>query len=463
MQNGPNPEVKKYQFADLNKPLEQFNQTVTSQAELPELALISPAVADVQEQVLISDQDNASFVLDNAKADEAYSATLQITQAEGKSLQFLRIQIPQGLGLNFDPVTLALQGSPKLAGEHELLIHYRYPDDQGIRVARVSLLVIANPKSLWQTLPSDQTALYAKADQAAQYVVGKEFHLLAASKRGRSHAHVGSFREDDFSISYNDNDWCIAVVADGAGSCRYSRKASALICETAQSFIQQQLQNGQSLAIQQAAENFHRGRLDNVDLPRLNQLKALLRNELYLVLCYAAHAAVRKINDEVGIQESTGASYKDFSSTALITLCKRFSFGVLCAAYWVGDGAIALYRESSGVMLLGEVDSGEFSGQTRFLDAEQVTGEALMQRLRFELVDDMSALILLSDGVSDPMFETEARLKRDADWHQFWQQLNHAVKLDKEPGDQSKAEQLLNWLDFWSPGNHDDRTIAVIY
>lgn len=23
--------------------------------------------------------------------------------------------------------------------------------------------------------------------------------------------------------------------------------------------------------------------------------------------------------------------------------------------------------------------------------------------------------------------------------------------------------QLLRWMDFWSPGNHDDRTIAILY
>jgi hypothetical protein len=27
----------------------------------------------------------------------------------------------------------------------------------------------------------------------------------------------------------------------------------------------------------------------------------------------------------------------------------------------------------------------------------------------------------------------------------------------------SIKEKLLNWLDFWSPGNHDDRTIAILY
>ena len=27
----------------------------------------------------------------------------------------------------------------------------------------------------------------------------------------------------------------------------------------------------------------------------------------------------------------------------------------------------------------------------------------------------------------------------------------------------NRTFQLLDWLDFWSPGNHDDRTIAILY
>ena len=28
---------------------------------------------------------------------------------------------------------------------------------------------------------------------------------------------------------------------------------------------------------------------------------------------------------------------------------------------------------------------------------------------------------------------------------------------------EAAKDQLLNWLDFWAPGNHDDRTIAILY
>jgi hypothetical protein len=72
----------------------------------------------------------------------------------------------------------------------------------------------------------------------------------------------------------------------------------------------------------------------------------------------------------------------------------------------------------------------------------------------------MTALFLMTDGVSDPRFETDARLARPADWHALWQELNATLQLDDAVAGQE--QKLLDWLDFWSPGNHDDRTIAMI-
>jgi serine/threonine protein phosphatase PrpC len=60
--------------------------------------------------------------------------------------------------------------------------------------------------------------------------------MLAASQRGRSHAHKGDAREDDFFIATGEG-WCIAIVADGAGSAKYSRYGSQLICHTIGQFL----------------------------------------------------------------------------------------------------------------------------------------------------------------------------------------------------------------------------------
>ena len=84
----------------------------------------------------------------------------------------------------------------------------------------------------------------------------------------------------------------------------------------------------------------------------------------------------------------------------------------------------------------------------------------MLRRTRFTISQHMTALFLMTDGVSDPRFETDARLARPGDWHALWTELQAKLQLDDAaPG---QDQQLLDWLDFWSPGNHDDRTIALV-
>ena len=121
--------------------------------------------------------------------------------------------------------------------------------------------------------------------------------------------------------------------------------------------------------------------------------------------------------------------------------------------------------------MLGIPDEGEYSGQTRFLTMPDIVKDAtaVFERLRFSIEDDFTSIILMTDGVSDPMFETVNNLNDCEKWKEFYERLKTGFPEDEIGGvdltddnEQSK-DQLLNWLNFWSPGNHDDRTIAILY
>ena len=72
--------------------------------------------------------------------------------------------------------------------------------------------------------------------------------------------------------------------------------------------------------------------------------------------------------------------------------------------------------------------------------------------------NDVSHLILMTDGVSDPLFETDNGLRSDEKWTRLVDELNPVLT------DASIApERLGDWLNFFSTGNHDDRTIAVLW
>ena len=75
----------------------------------------------------------------------------------------------------------------------------------------------------------------------------------------------------------------------------------------------------------------------------------------------------------------------------------------------------------------------------------------------------------MTDGVSDPMFGTDANLNSIGQWNELWDKLQNGFPEDEIPGVDFSAgnveskDQLLNWLNFWVPGEHDDRTIAILY
>ena len=133
---------------------------------------------------------------------------------------------------------------------------------------------------------------------------------------------------------------------------------------------------------------------------------------------------------------------------------------------------MCIYNEhKQTAKLLGEPDEGEFSGQTRFLTMPEIFKDAasVFSRLRFSIEDDFTALMLMTDGVSDPMFETDRNLNDYSKWNEFWNKIKEGFPDDGIPGvdlrdDNPEAkDQLLRWMDFWSAGNHDDRTLAILY
>ena len=82
-------------------------------------------------------------------------------------------------------------------------------------------------------------------------------------------------------------------------------------------------------------------------------------------------------------------------------------------------------------------------------------------RTRCLWVDDFDCLMGMTDGVSDPMFETDNNLKKLELWEKLWLELKENV-INGKP-ESSRDDLLVKWLEFYKEGHHDDRTIALIY
>lgn len=366
-----------------------------------------------------------NFQLANAVVGKPYAEKPVLLTLSDKVVVIEAIDVRSEAGLEFDVRTGQLVGQPLISGEFDAHISY-YCLSQGGKTALTTVLsrfyINADPRSLWKNIPSDTQQLYAKPDSASQTIETSTIKILAASQRGRSHAHKGQARDDDFFINSGEN-WQIALVADGAGSAKYSRYGSQLICQTigkclsdllSQSFVLSDVENGFRAA--------------------LGESIAQLENE-----ALAQHTSI-----------------KDYASTVLAVVCfydvPQQEYVYLSLA--VGDGVIALYQPmTQQLQLLNQPVTGDYAGETCFVGKDSVLNIAsLMKVVRTKI---SIPCLLMTDGVSDAFFDSDNALKNANVWQALWQDLTQNQALVDE-------KKLLAWLDFWSAGNHDDRTIVII-
>lgn len=400
------------------------------------------------------------FQFPNASVGQAYNVAVEpLKPVPGLKVQL--IKVAEDFGLRFDIETSRLKGVPNKDGTFDIVVNFAVPGYQGEMTSQSRIIINPDPKSLWKNIPSDAHGLYAKPDEDGRFIEGTAgFTLVAGSKRGRSHAQKGTYRDDDFFIDSRVDGWQIAIVSDGAGSAKYSRRGSQIICQHGGKFLNATLDQGASANLDLLVEKWHEASSSGSgDADELHKL----RNGLYTTLGYTAFDAMKAILKEVESKQDAGAVAKDYSSTALLSLVKRFPFGVFCGAFAVGDGAIGVYMANGTPLLLSEPDGGEFSGQTRFLSNDTVSGEELSKRLRHALIPESAfkGLLLMTDGISDPFFQTDKGMEMSERWGDLIEQIEAGTDLSKRKPD--TADRLVDWLDFWSKGEHDDRTLAVIY
>ncbi|MEN8216012.1 MAG: PP2C family serine/threonine-protein phosphatase, partial [Pseudomonadota bacterium] len=384
------------------------------------------------------------FKLPNATVGKDYEEILYI-ESMG-NVEVIRIDGLDELGLRY--IQKRVQGSPSKAGEYPLSVHYHFPDSQYQRTAQqqtLNLVINNDPKKLWKNIPSDQNMKFWKQDEDKQEKEGQDgWKLVAASKRGRSHAHGGTCRDDDFVIISPNNVWHILAVSDGAGSSQYARKGAEIAVKRSTEILSSKLDEYDdeiSKLILECDEN-------------TDAVRQILYNKVFRQVIYETFMDIHNTAKENGYQ------YRDLYATLLIAAHKVVAGKHLVIAYWIGDGALALYKEKEYIKLLGENDSGEYAGQTRFLDKKAVDEQDIMSRIRFDCQDSMTALFLMTDGITDPIFDSDDNLRQLEYWDRFFHS-DIQKRLSEIPS--QTAQNLLDWLDFWSPGNHDDRTLALIY
>lgn len=390
--------------------------------------------------------------LPNGRAGQHYALCLDDVLALPEQVTLtLEDDAETGLVLTDDR---CLQGELSGAGTVQLIVAGRNAEGHDALLLTLRLAVIPSSRDLWKNLPSDPNAPYAKPDEdSARVMLPDGWQMAMASQRGRAHAHHGGQRDDHGIITQTDSGWQLLIVADGAGSCEFSRQGSRLAATAAANTLQGVLNDAeQASALEETVLAYWASEDRSTRIPQP------LVQRLQSTVITAVHQAHLAIHEEA---EASGHPIKAFSTTLLLALHKPTPQGHIVISFGVGDGAIAVLEQGGDIHLMNNADSGEHAGQTRFLDSalfQDVAG--LYQRLKVIVVEPLKSVVLATDGITDPKFSSDRELQDAGVWQNFFSTL--MPSLENVPNEGTR-EPLLDYLSFFIERHHDDRTLAVLF
>ena len=397
----------------------------------------------------------------NATVGKPYETRVDFDKLKWKDITQYEWEGLQEAGLRFDEQTKQITGIPTQSGDIKIKFKFKidvHPEDAPFNEKVITLIINPDPKSLWKNIESDKNDPYWKEDNVTEFAPLGDRYIIVSSKRGRSHANIGSFREDDFAFKDLENDWSIVVVADGAGSAKLARKGSVLACESVIEYFSDNVLVESMTAFDELLQEH----IDNANA----ETQKKLTHFVYNTLGKCALQVHKRLQE---FATNTGVTLKDVSSTLIFTLFKRYDAGYALLSFGVGDCPIAvLNKDISEVTLMNWLDVGEFGGGTRFITMPEIfKSEKFATRFGFKLLEDFAYLIMMTDGIYDSKFVVEANLPNIKKWKEFLADLNgkneDGIKVELRPDNENIAEQLSQWMDFWSAGNHDDRTLAIVF
>lgn len=395
----------------------------------------------------------AHFMIKNANSKQAYEFVFDMEKFPNITIK--SISNLENIGLTFE--NNVIKGIPAISNTFDLdIAFFHVNDEKNIDIKTVQLFVNADPKDLWKNIPSPENAIFYKPEESSHKGIFLDKKIVIASKRGRSHAHEATFRDDDFAVNQLPAEWNIISVSDGAGSAKMARYGSQLSTQSINDFFKNEEVLNEieknSILIYNPSEETSK------------EIETEAKQNIIRLL-YKGVLNVYHLLNETAKEHSF--SIKDLHATLIFTLVKKFDFGYVILSFGVGDCPINVINpEFTEVKLLNQMDVGEFGGGTRFITMKEIFNDQISSRFGINCVKDFSKLVLMTDGIYDPKFVTENKLENLESWKSFFHDLDgnneDGMKVDFE-NDETIDQQLLEWTDFWSKGNHDDRTLAIIY
>lgn len=413
----------------------------------------------------------------NATNGKKYEVAIDYEKLGLDQLVFIEWQGLEDIGLAFNALTQTIEGTPTQSGDLSFKLLFKVAgqaEEDPVNEKKIPLIVNADPKTLWKDIPSEKEALFWKKDDIKITEPLGEKHIVVASNRGRSHENVGSFRDDDFAFKHLTNiGWSVVAVSDGAGSYSLSREGARVACESIVDYFENNLETTKFDEFEQKILEYGNTKDENT----FKEIEGLSKQNLYKAVLFA-HNKIKDTATQTQLEHpelftnTKAKSIMDyFHATLIFTLYKKFEFGYVIMTFGVGDCPIAIMnKEQTETTLMNWLDVGEFGGGTRFVSQPEIfhsNEHPMASRFNIKIIPDFSYLFLMSDGIYDPKFVVEANLEKHEKWVEFLKDLqgenDDNAKVEFSPENDKIADQLSTWMDFWNPGNHDDRTLAIIF
>lgn len=273
----------------------------------------------------------------------------------------------------------------------------------------------------WQNIPSNARAQHSVPDQVTLSIPGAGgTQLLAASTRGKTHAHQGGYREDAFALAATPA-WNILAVADGAGTAQFARLGSNTAVREAVNAIQK------SAPVLPTADDIGQALIDGLKAARTS-LTDLAEDE---------HLAL-----------------EDLHTTLLLMIHAPTRDGCVTGMIHIGDGLIAAESANRELYLLTEPDTDpDDNGATLFLTSGTMRQWASRARV-FQFDSPLEIITLMTDGLANDLEPREHLLQPN-----LFEPLRRRI-LCYPPNQREQA--LLGLISYERRGSFDDRTLVVL-
>lgn len=140
-----------------------------------------------------------SFKIPNAKVGEQYTAKIEALDSQA-SITIRNVKSGSedthslaALGLSFDEGTQEIKGTPTYDGEQKIFFQWS-KDGKTWQTGSCLFFINPDPKTLWKVIEPPKAGPYYKDNLDSKTVTAATHTLYAASRRGRSHEHAGTFK-----------------------------------------------------------------------------------------------------------------------------------------------------------------------------------------------------------------------------------------------------------------------------